>query len=121
LKEFVPTLTGPLIIAGDLNTTRYRPEFQELLALGLSDAIDALGHGWKPSWKLRPTGVLGAVGAVVRLDHALVNADMYPVRIRDLEARGSDHLPFVLRVAVRTSRSAGRRRHAAAGSAHPDG
>lgn len=45
LKEFVPTLTGPLIIAGDLNTTRYRPEFEELLALALSDAIDSLGKG----------------------------------------------------------------------------
>ncbi len=45
LKEFVPTITGPMIIAGDLNTTRYRPEFEELLQLGLTDAIDALGKG----------------------------------------------------------------------------
>ncbi|MCU1504236.1 MAG: hypothetical protein JWM12_3590 [Ilumatobacteraceae bacterium] len=102
LQEFVPTLSGPLIIAGDLNTTRYRPEFDELLALGLSDAIDALGKGLEPSWKLRPDGVFGSIGAVVRLDHALVNADMHPVELQNLEACGSDHLPFVLRVAVRT-------------------
>lgn len=102
LKEFVPTLSGPLIIAGDLNTTRYRPEFEELLALGLSDAIDSLGKGIDPSFKLGADGVLGTVGAVVRLDHALVNDDMCAVSMRNLEACGSDHLPFVMRVAVRT-------------------
>jgi len=102
LKEFVPSLTGPMIIAGDLNTTRYRPEFAELLDLGLMDAIDALGKGLEPSWMIRPDGVFGAVGAVVRLDHALVNTHMHPVSMRNLDAKGSDHLPFVLRVAVRT-------------------
>ena len=59
LKEFVQTLTGPVIIAGDLNTTRYRPEFEELLELGFSDAIDSLGKGLNPSFKLSSDGVLG--------------------------------------------------------------
>ncbi|MEO5901641.1 MAG: endonuclease/exonuclease/phosphatase family protein [Ilumatobacteraceae bacterium] len=102
LKDFVPSLAGPMIIAGDLNTTRYRPEFAELLDLGLMDAIDALGKGLQPSWMIRPDGVFGAVGAVVRLDHALVNKGVHPVSLRNLDAMGSDHLPFVLRVAVRT-------------------
>ena len=103
LKEFVPTLTGPLIIAGDLNTTRYRPEFEELLALGLSDAIDSLGKGLNPSFKLSADGVLGSVGAVARLDHALVNHGMHALAIRNLEPCGSDHLPFKLKVAVRST------------------
>ncbi|MCU1397311.1 MAG: hypothetical protein JWN62_420 [Acidimicrobiales bacterium] len=102
LKEFVPTLSGPVIIAGDLNTTRYRPEFEGLLALGYADAIDSLGKGLNPSFKLGASGVLGAIGAVARLDHALVNADVHALSIRNLEPCGSDHLPFVIELAIRT-------------------
>ncbi len=103
LKEFVPTITGPLIIAGDLNTTRYRPEFAELLELGLTDAIDALGKGLNPSFKLGADGVLGTVGAVARLDHALVNDRVFPRTVENLEPCGSDHLPFKLTVAIRAA------------------
>ena len=103
LKEFVSTITGPMIIAGDLNTTRYRPEFEELLALGLTDAIDALGKGLNPSFKLGADGVLATVGAVARLDHALVNDSAFPRRVENLESCGSDHLPFKLEVAVRAA------------------
>jgi endonuclease/exonuclease/phosphatase (EEP) superfamily protein YafD len=113
LKEFIPTLDGPVIIAGDLNTTRYRPEFEELLASGLHDAIDALGKGLNPSFKLGADGVLATVGAVARLDHALVNDCVFPRSVENLEPCGSDHIPFELRVAVRASavddRGAGRR------------
>ena len=104
LKEFVPTITGPMIVAGDLNTTRYRPEFEELLELGLTDAIDALGKGLNPSFKLGADGVLGTVGAVARLDHALVNDGAFPRRVENLESCGSDHLPFKLQVAIRAVR-----------------
>ena len=103
LKEFVPTITGPLIIAGDLNTTRYRPEFEELLELGLTDAIDALGKGLNPSFKLGADGVLATIGAVARLDHALVNDMAFPRTVENLEPFGSDHLPFKLKVAIRAA------------------
>jgi endonuclease/exonuclease/phosphatase (EEP) superfamily protein YafD len=110
LKEFVPTLRGPLIIAGDLNTTRYRPEFEELLDLGLTDAIDSLGKGLKASFKLGADGVLATIGAVARLDHALVNDVVHALSVDNLEPCGSDHLPFKLKVAVRTGQVI--RRHA---------
>jgi endonuclease/exonuclease/phosphatase (EEP) superfamily protein YafD len=103
LKEFLPTLTGPVIVAGDLNTTRYRPEFEELLGLGLHDAIDSLGKGLDPSFKLSAEGVLSTVGAVARLDHALVNDGVFPRSMEDLEPCGSDHQPFKLTVAVRAT------------------
>jgi endonuclease/exonuclease/phosphatase (EEP) superfamily protein YafD len=103
LKEFLPTLSGPAIIAGDLNTTRYRPEFEELLELGLHDAIDSLGKGLDTSFKLGADGVLATVGAVARLDHALVNDGVFPLSMEDLEPCGSDHLPFKIRVAVRAT------------------
>jgi endonuclease/exonuclease/phosphatase (EEP) superfamily protein YafD len=101
LTSFVPTLDGPVVVAGDMNTTRYRPEFEQLLSLGLSDAIDALGKGLSPSFKLGANGVLGSIGPVARLDHALVNEAVHPVAVTNLEPRGSDHLPFSLRLAIR--------------------
>ena len=103
LMDLVPTLTGPLIIAGDLNTTRYRPEFEELLELGLKDAFDMLGKGLDTSFKLGADGVLAKVGEVARLDHALVTEAVFPLSVEDLEACGSDHLPFKLKVAVRVT------------------
>jgi endonuclease/exonuclease/phosphatase (EEP) superfamily protein YafD len=105
LTSFVPSLTGPVMIAGDMNTTRYRPEFEQLLALGLSDAIDALGRGLSPSFKLGAGGVLGAIGPVARLDHALVNDAIHPLELENLESCGSDHVPFRLRVAIRPDAS----------------
>ena len=101
LAEFVPTLSGPVVIAGDLNTTRYRPEFEQIMKLGYSDAIDSLGKGLNPSFKLTAGGALGSVGAVIRLDHALVNDDMHAVSMSNLEACGSDHIPFIVDLAVR--------------------
>ena len=112
LKDFVPTLTGPVLIAGDLNTTRYRPEFEQLLKLGLSDAIDSLGKGLNPSFKLGAVGLLGSIGPVARLDHALVNQSMHAVRVDNLDPCGSDHLPFKITVAIRPGEQPKRRRKA---------
>lgn len=102
LRTFVPTITGPLVVAGDLNTTRYRPEFEEVLDAGLADAIDALGQAWKPSFSLKSVWPLGAFGLIARLDHALVNDRMRALHVHNLHARGSDHLPFIITLALRT-------------------
>ena len=45
LEKLIPTVDGPLVVAGDLNSTGYRPQFEELLRrAGLKDGIDALGQ-----------------------------------------------------------------------------
>ena len=62
-----------------------------------------IGKGFNPSFELSADGVLGSVGAVARLDHALVNHGMQALAIRNLEPCGSDHLPFKLKVAVRST------------------
>ena len=100
LEDFLPTLDGPVVLAGDLNSTRFRPEFERIMALGYTDAIDALGKGLSASFKLAAGNVLGGV---VRLDHALTNADVHGVSMKNLKACGSDHLPFQLDVAIRVS------------------
>ena len=102
LKEFVPTVPGALVVAGDLNTTRFRPEFEDLLDSGLHDAIDSLGQAWRPSFSLDSVWPLGAIGRIARLDHALANDRIHAVRVRNLRAKGSDHLPFLITLALRT-------------------
>jgi endonuclease/exonuclease/phosphatase (EEP) superfamily protein YafD len=103
LEQFVPTVSGPLLVAGDLNGTRFRPEFDELLDHGLSDCLDAVGQAWTPSFSLRSVRLLGALGNIARLDHALGNDGVHALRAHNMEACGSDHLPFLLTVAVRTA------------------
>lgn len=101
LNDLVPTLQGAAFIAGDLNMTRYRPEFAHLLTMGLLDAIDAVGAGLSRSLKIAATGPLGAIGPIARLDHVITTHDVFSLSARNLHACGSDHLPLFVRLAVR--------------------
>jgi endonuclease/exonuclease/phosphatase (EEP) superfamily protein YafD len=94
-----------MVVAGDLNTTTFRPGVDELLAAGLIDAHESLGQGLKASFKLAATGLFGRIGPLVRLDHALLNRRVRALSVRDLEAAGSDHHPFLVTLAVRPSRA----------------
>jgi endonuclease/exonuclease/phosphatase (EEP) superfamily protein YafD len=102
LEKFVPTVDGPLVVAGDLNSTGFRPQFDELLRTGLTDGIDALGQAWRPSFSLRSVRQLSAVPAIVRLDQALLNDRVCALHVRNMEPCGSDHIPFTITLAVRT-------------------
>jgi endonuclease/exonuclease/phosphatase (EEP) superfamily protein YafD len=101
LARLVRQERGPLLVAGDLNMSRYRPEFAALLASGLHDVHDTLGKGLSMSFKLRASGWLAAFGPVARLDHALASPDLHPLAVTELDANGSDHVPFVVTLAVR--------------------
>jgi len=104
LIAHVPSLERPVVIAGDFNTTRFRPEFRALLKAGLTDAHDALGRSLKPSFRLATDGVLSQPGVVIRLDYALLSKAIVATDADDLESGGSDHLPFVMTLAVRPHR-----------------
>jgi endonuclease/exonuclease/phosphatase (EEP) superfamily protein YafD len=105
LAQHVPLVHEPMVVAGDLNTTTFRPGIDELLATGLVDAHESLGQGLKASFKLAAHGLLGRIGPLVRLDHALLNRRVRALSVRDLEAAGSDHHPFLVTLAVRPSRA----------------
>ena len=107
LIAHIPSLEKPVVIAGDFNTTRFRPEFKALLRAGLTDAHDALGRSLKPSFRLSTDGVLAKPGVVIRLDHALLSKAVVAIDADDLEAGGSDHLPFVMTLAIRPHRRLG--------------
>lgn len=104
LIEHIPSLERPVVIAGDFNTTRFRPEFRALLKAGLTDAHDALGRSLKPSFRLATDGLLARPGVVIRLDHALLSKAIVALDADDLEAGGSDHLPFAMTLAVQPHR-----------------
>ncbi len=116
LIGYVPTVAGPLVVAGDLNTTTYRPKVKELLATGLVDAHESLGQGLSTSFKLGADGVLAAPGAVVRLDHALLGDGVRAVSTEDRPSEGSDHVPFVVTLAVRPGGRRRARHHSGSGS-----
>jgi endonuclease/exonuclease/phosphatase family metal-dependent hydrolase len=97
----LPSLDRPFVLAGDFNTTVFRPDYKRLLEAGFTDAHDALGKGLTTSFKLSAEGALAAPGTVVRLDHALLSEGVHALHTEDLEACGSDHLPFRLTLAVR--------------------
>ena len=101
LQKFVPTINGPLVVAGDLNSTSYRPQFDQLLQTGLTDGIDTLGQAWRPSFSLSSVPRLSALPAIVRIDQALVNDRVCALRLRNMDACGSDHVPFAITLAVR--------------------
>jgi endonuclease/exonuclease/phosphatase (EEP) superfamily protein YafD len=101
LIGYVPSVVGPFVVAGDLNTTTFRPKIQELSDTGLTDAHESLGQGLSSSFKLSASGVLAAPGAVVRLDHVLLSDGVRAISADDLDSADSDHLPFVVTLAVR--------------------
>jgi endonuclease/exonuclease/phosphatase (EEP) superfamily protein YafD len=103
LANHVPHVHEPMVVAGDLNTTTFRPGIDELLAAGLVDAHESLGQGLKASFKLAAGGFFGRIGPLVRLDHALLNRRVHALDVRDLAAAGSDHHPFLVTLAVRPS------------------
>lgn len=101
LTAHVPSIRGPLVVAGDLNSTKFRPEFEDLRRVGLADAIDALGQAWRPTFSLKSVRPLGVFGRIARIDQALVNDQIRAVHVQHLPAQGSDHVPFVVTLAVR--------------------
>lgn len=85
----------PTMLVGDFNASRWHPQFRELLGTGLADAHEALGKGFSRSW---PTGA--GLPRFVRLDHALLDDRVIPVQVNDIVVPGSDHLGFVVEVAI---------------------
>jgi len=82
----------PTMIVADLNAARWHPPFRRLLDRGWRDAHESVGRGLSVSW---PTTGLWPV-PLVRLDHALVRADIDVAAVDDFTVPGSDHRAFVV-------------------------
>ncbi|WP_062462928.1 endonuclease/exonuclease/phosphatase family protein [Demequina soli] len=75
--------TGPMLLMGDLNTTRDHRAFRDLEGMGFVDAADEAGAGFQATYPEWP----GMYGSTSRLDLPLVAIDH--VLARDLGLRAS--------------------------------
>jgi vancomycin resistance protein VanJ len=79
----ISKVAGPLIVAGDLNATRWNESYRVLLRAGaLDDAVRAVTRDWFCTY---PASV-----PVVRIDHCLTRG-LTPRWARRLRSAGSDH------------------------------
>ena len=94
--EYVASLDGPAILAGDFNTTPWTSHFKNLLKqTGMSNS--AAGYGLQATWP--------ADNVLLRipLDHCLISPDLVVVNRAvgpDIE---SDHFPIVIDLALRNN------------------
>lgn len=91
IAEFASKLTGPVIVAGDLNATPWSPHFQDLLReASLRDP--RRGRGLLTSWPQ------GKPLIRIPIDHFLPSDEVRLEGLRILpETEGSDHHPVVCR------------------------
>ena len=97
LVDKVPELPEPFVLAGDFNATRWHPPFADLLDAGVRDAHEQTGHGLSFSWPADR----GLLPPLFRLDHALMSDGVTATALRDVAIPGSDHVGFVVELAVR--------------------
>lgn len=88
LAERVAEQDVPVVLAGDLNATRYHPSYRRLKAAGLRDAHAEVGRASARTW---PNGLFPLPS--LRLDHVLVSEEVAVVDVWEGPANGSDHAP----------------------------
>lgn len=93
-------IEGPLIVAGDLNTTMWSSHYRQLEKNGnLRNA--RRGFGINATWP-SPLGILG-----IPIDHVLVSDDILVVDLKVGESIGSDHLPLIVELSISGTASQG--------------
>ncbi|MEO0796059.1 MAG: endonuclease/exonuclease/phosphatase family protein [Verrucomicrobiota bacterium] len=93
LSSMVPQ-SGPTLVVGDLNITRWDANFAPLLKHPrLNDS--SVGQGWQPTW---PAGVWPLM---IPIDHAFYSDELVLVNREVGPAGGSDHLPVIIDVGLK--------------------
>lgn len=83
--------SGPVLVAGDLNTTPDHPYFRRLLgAAELEDAAQQAGSGVVPTWPVR-----AGLPRLITIDHVLTGPAYAAVRTTRVAVPGSDHRGLV--------------------------
>jgi endonuclease/exonuclease/phosphatase (EEP) superfamily protein YafD len=102
LEEDVLQERGPLILAGDFNTTDQSETFRMLTA-NLQDAQQEVGCGFNfsfPAQAFFPTAVF-PIPPMLRIDHILHSSHFRPVRTYTVsKSGGSDHYPIVVQLTL---------------------
>lgn len=93
LGQVLPALDGPVVVAGDFNSTLEHRPLRRLLDRGFSDAARTANAGWQPTY---PNGV-----GLIAIDHVLLRGAYTAVSTRTHEVMGTDHRALVAALAVR--------------------
>ncbi len=89
IAQICRTHTGPIVLAGDLNTTAFGYQYARLL--NLTELQDSnLGFGYQPTW---PASL-----PVIDIDHFLMTKDLVAVARRNGPNILSDHLPLYVEI-----------------------
>ena len=88
---------GPLVVIGDFNATQYSSVYDQLTADRLRSAHQDRGRGYATTW---PNGQFW-LPSLIRIDQALLSAEVECLGIKEGEGRGSDHKPLILDVKIR--------------------
>ncbi len=89
VAEWAAERSGPVVLAGDLNTTSWSPYFADLLEVsGLRDS--RMGYGVEPTWPWFPLPLR------IPLDHCLVSPEVRIENRRVGPPVGSDHRPLLV-------------------------
>ncbi len=95
LKRILADQEGPVLVAGDFNSTRDHAAFREVLALGFRDAADQAGAGFLPTYPARHK-----FGPLVAIDHVLTrDAGLRATSATTFTVRGTDHRAVVVQYA----------------------
>lgn len=85
-------LSGPAVIAGDLNATMDHASLRELQGRGYDDAATQARSGWQPTWP--SSGIVSPLGidvpSLVAIDHVMARG-LRATRTQTYPVEGTDH------------------------------
>lgn len=96
LKVALADVSGPVVVAGDFNTTRDHRVFRDIEALGYDNAADEAGSGFAPTFRQG-----NEMPPLVVIDHVLErHTGMSASRTQTVVIPGGDHRALVVTYAL---------------------
>jgi endonuclease/exonuclease/phosphatase (EEP) superfamily protein YafD len=97
IAAFVDGFRPPRVVAGDFNATPYNASMERMYNLALEDAHERRGRGLATTWPKTEKPF-----PPIRIDHVLVDDEVFVRSIREGEGAGSDHRPVVANLGLMT-------------------
>lgn len=92
LKEDLAALTGPVIVAGDFNTSRDHKVFREIEGLGYVDAADRMDAGFRPTFPVNRE-----LFPIVAIDHVMTrDVPLRPATFELVTIPDADHIAMIV-------------------------
>ena len=96
LADWLGTVDGPAVVAGDFNATSDHRQFRSILDAGFEDAAAQAGVGWQPTFPANRR----RIPMLIAIDHVLAGEDVVATDLARLELPGTDHAALVATLAV---------------------